>query len=72
MAASWVRRPAKSRTQTVVLVIRRIRLLVTLRAPEDRRAAAERAVEVYAVKCPVYRSLCTAIDITTELDFQSL
>jgi uncharacterized OsmC-like protein len=55
-----------------VLVIRRIRMRVTLRAPEAQRDAAERAVEVYATKCPVYRSLCDAIAITTELDFQSL
>ena len=55
-----------------VLVIRRIRMRVTLRAPGAQRDAAARAVEVYATKCPVYRSLCNAIDITTELDFQSL
>ena len=55
-----------------VLVIRRIRMLVHLQAEESQRDAAERVNAVYAPKCPVYRSLCKAIDITTELDFQPL
>jgi uncharacterized OsmC-like protein len=54
-----------------VLVIRRIRMIVHLHAEEAHRAAAERAIAVYADKCPVYRSLYKAIAISTELDFQS-
>jgi uncharacterized OsmC-like protein len=54
-----------------VLVIRRIRMLVRLRADESQREPAERTIEVYASRCPVYRSLYKAIDITTELDFQA-
>jgi uncharacterized OsmC-like protein len=53
-----------------VLVIRRIRLLVRLRADASQREAAERVIRVYAPQCPVYRSLYKAIDITTALDFQ--
>jgi uncharacterized OsmC-like protein len=54
-----------------VLVIRRIRMLVRLRADESQREAAERTIEVYASRCPVYRSLYKAIEITTELEFQA-
>ena len=53
-----------------VLVIRRIRMQVRLRAEESQRDTAERVIAVYATACPVYRSLYKAIDISTELDFQ--
>ena len=52
-----------------VLVIKRIHVRMQLRAPAAQRATAERAHGVYAVKCPVYRSLKGSIAITTELDF---
>ena len=55
-----------------VLVIRRIRMLVRLRAEESQRETAERVIEVYASQCPVHRSLANAIHITTELEFQPL
>jgi uncharacterized OsmC-like protein len=48
-----------------VLVIRRIHVDFTLRAPEDARATVERAHGFYADKCPVYRSLRSAIQITS-------
>jgi uncharacterized OsmC-like protein len=53
-----------------VLVIKRIRVRMELRAPSTQREAAERAHAVYADSCPVYRSLKAAIEITTELDFK--
>jgi|SRR5579872_4071706 len=59
-------------TEDGVLVIRRIRVLVHLQAEESHREAAERVIAVYAPKCPVYRSLYKAIDITTTLKFQPL
>jgi organic hydroperoxide reductase OsmC/OhrA len=55
-----------------VLVIRRIRIVVHLCAPESQRDAVERVIPVYASGCPVYRSIHKAIDITTELDFQPI
>ena len=55
-----------------VLVIKRIIMRVTLRAPEAQRAAAEGVINVYASKCPTYRSLCNAIAITTELQFDAV
>ena len=53
-----------------VLIIRRIRFLVRLRADASQRETAERVIALYAPHCPVYRSLHKAIAITTELDFQ--
>ena len=54
-----------------MLVIKRIHVRLRLQAPEEARAAAERVHGFYADKCPVYRSLKDAIDITTELVFES-
>jgi uncharacterized OsmC-like protein len=54
-----------------VLVIRRIRVVAHLKADASHREAAEQVTSSYALKCPVYRSLYKAIDITTQLDFQS-
>ena len=48
-----------------VLVIRRIHVEFTLRAPEDFRETIERVHGFYADKCPVYRSLHSAIQITS-------
>jgi hypothetical protein len=33
---------------------------------------AERVIDEYAPTCPVYRSLCNAIDITTEIQFEAV
>ncbi len=54
-------------TDDGVLVIRRIHVKYRLKASEEQRAAIERAFEAHMPKCPVYRSLREAIDITTEL-----
>lgn len=53
-----------------MLVIRRIHVKYRLKAGEEQRAAIERAFEAHANKCPVYRSLCGTIDITTELSIE--
>jgi uncharacterized OsmC-like protein len=51
-----------------VLVLRRIHVVFTLNAvAAEKVAAAERAHEVFKPRCPIYRSLYRAIDITTEL-----
>ena len=55
-----------------VLVIRRIHVVFTLKdVAADKVAAAERAHDVFKPKCPIYRSLNRAIDITTELNLVS-
>ena len=48
-----------------VLVIRRIHVSFTLRASEDTRETVERVHGFFADKCPVYRTLHTAIQITS-------
>lgn len=52
-----------------VLRLRRITVVYHLRAPEEKRAAAERAVAKHAHYCPNARSVAAAIDIVCELDF---
>jgi uncharacterized OsmC-like protein len=48
-----------------VLVIRRIHVAFSLRAPSEVRETVERVHGFYAMKCPIYRSLHTAIEITS-------
>ena len=56
-----------------VLVLRRIHVVFGLKDVDaDKVAAAERAHEIFKPKCPIYRSLHTAIDITTELSFAGI
>jgi uncharacterized OsmC-like protein len=51
-----------------VLVLKRIHVVMTLKAvPSEKVEAARRAHDVFKMRCPVYRSLYTAIGITTEL-----
>ena len=54
-----------------VLVIRRIHVVLKLKAEESHRETASRVHGFYADKCPVYRTLKPAIAITTELVFES-
>jgi uncharacterized OsmC-like protein len=55
-----------------VLVIRRIHVVLKLKAEESQREIAIRVHGFYADKCPVYRTLKPAIAITTELVFEAL
>ena len=51
-----------------VLVLRRIHVIFTLKGVvADKVESAQRAHEVFKLKCPVYRSIYRAIDVTTEL-----
>lgn len=52
-----------------VLRLRKITVSYHLRAPEEKRAAAERANLHHARYCPNARSVAAAIEIVTELDF---
>jgi uncharacterized OsmC-like protein len=51
-----------------VLVVRRIHVRLQLRAAPEHRAAAERVHGLFAMACPLYRTLRSAIAITTELE----
>jgi uncharacterized OsmC-like protein len=48
-----------------VLVIRRVHVRFLLKAAEDVRDTVERVHGVYQDKCPVYRSLRPAFEITS-------
>ena len=48
-----------------VLVIRRVHVRFLLKAAEDVRDTVERVHSVYKEKCPVYRSLRPAFEITS-------
>ena len=51
-------------------MIKKILVHYTLRdCPPDKREAAERAHAHHAARCPVAKSIGTAIDISTDLEF---
>ena len=54
-----------------VLVIKRIHVELSVSAPESHRATVERVHQVFANKCPVYRSLKAAIQISTSFQLES-
>ncbi len=57
-------------TEDHVLVIRRIHTKLKLKALAEQWDTARRVHGFFADKCPVYRSLKAAIDITTELELE--
>jgi len=53
-----------------VLVVKRIRVRYRLRGcPVEKRAAAERAHEHHARRCPVHQSIGGCVSMTTALEF---
>jgi uncharacterized OsmC-like protein len=55
-------------TEEGVLVIRRIHVAMRLVAPEVSRGAVERVHGIYAMHCPLYRTLHKAIQLTSSLE----
>jgi hypothetical protein len=51
-----------------VLVIRRIHVAMRLVAAEEARATVERVHGIYAMRCPLYRTLHNAIQLTSSFD----
>jgi uncharacterized OsmC-like protein len=51
-----------------VLVIRRIHVAMRLVADEKVRETVERVHGVYAMRCPLYRTLHTAITLTSAVE----
>ena len=52
-------------TEEGVLVIRRIHVAMRLAAPENVRDKVERVHEMYAMHCPLFRTLHQAIQLTS-------
>jgi uncharacterized OsmC-like protein len=55
-------------TEEGVMVIRRIHVSMKLRAPEEARSTVARVHEIYAMSCPLYRTLRTAIQLTSSFE----
>jgi hypothetical protein len=55
-------------TEDGVLVIRRVHVAMRLEAPETVRGTVERVHGLYAMRCPLYRTLHTAISFTTSYE----
>jgi len=51
-----------------VLVIRRIHVAMKLAAPESARETVERVHGMYAMRCPLYRTLHKAIQLTSSYE----
>ena len=51
-----------------VLKITQIRIHYRLKAPADSRETVDRALEVYAAKCPAYQSVKGCIDCTWDVE----
>ena len=51
-----------------VLVIRRIHVALRLTAPEGARETVERVHGMYAMRCPLYRTLHDAIQISSTIE----
>jgi uncharacterized OsmC-like protein len=55
-------------TEEGVLVIRRIHVAMTLAAPEEARGTVERVHGIYAMRCPLYRTLHKTIQLTSSFE----
>jgi uncharacterized OsmC-like protein len=54
-----------------VLVIRRIQVAMRLAAPAEARKIVERLHGVYAMNCPLYRTLHKAIQLSSSVELLS-
>ncbi len=55
-------------TEEGVLVIRRIHVAMRLVASEDVKESIERVHGIYAMRCPLYRTLYKAIKLTSSVE----
>ena len=58
-------------TEDGVLVIRRVHVAMRLMAPEETRATVERTHGIYAMRCPLYRTLHKAIQLSSSFELVS-
>jgi len=59
-------------TEEGVLVIRRIHVAMHFVAPEEVKERVERVHDVYAMHCPLYRTLHKAIQLTSSVELVGL
>jgi hypothetical protein len=55
-------------TEEGVLVIRRIHVAMRLAAPEGARPTVDRVHGIYAMRCPLYRTLRHAIALSSSVE----
>src|SRR5262245_16087947 len=55
-------------TEDGVLVIRRVHVAMRLAAPTEARETVDRVHSVYAMRCPLYRTLHTAISLSSSVE----
>jgi uncharacterized OsmC-like protein len=55
-------------TDEGVLVICRIHVAMRLVAPKDAKETVDRAHGIYAMRCPLYRTLHNAIQLTSSVE----
>ena len=55
-------------TEDGVLVIRRIHVAMRLVASEDTKEIVERTHGIYGMRCPLYRTLHNAIQLTSSVE----
>jgi uncharacterized OsmC-like protein len=55
-------------TEEGVLVIRRIHVAMRLAASKDAEETVDRAHGIYAMRCPLYRTLHNAIQLTSSVE----
>jgi uncharacterized OsmC-like protein len=55
-------------TEEGVLVIRRIHVAMRLQAPQEAKMTVERTHAIYAMHCPLYRTLHKAIQLTSSVE----
>jgi uncharacterized OsmC-like protein len=58
-------------TEDGVLVIRRIHVAMRLEAPEAARETVERTHGIYAMRCPLYRTLHKTIQLTSSFELRT-
>ena len=58
-------------TEEGVLVIRRIHVAMQLEAPESARETIERTHGIYAMHCPLYRTLHKTIQLTSSCELRT-
>jgi uncharacterized OsmC-like protein len=55
-------------TEDGVLVLKRIQVTMKLKAPESSREIIERVHGIYAMRCPLYRTLHNAIQLSSSYE----
>ncbi|HET8923663.1 MAG TPA: OsmC family protein [Candidatus Acidoferrum sp.] len=60
--------PGEVEAEDGVLVIRRIHVAMRLLAPEAARETVERTHSIYAMRCPLYRTLHNTIRLTSSFE----